>query len=207
MVRVGIVNYGMGNLMSLSNAFSAIGEDVFVAQAPQELLEATHIVLPGVGAFPKGMEQLRQLRFDETLRRLVLTEHRPLLGICLGMQLLASAGEEHRLTNGLGFLSGRVVRLQAPDLRIPHIGWNDTFSLRDNPLLGPSGTTEIFYYIHSYHFIPENPADATMRCEYGQTFAAAVQQDNLFGVQFHPEKSHAGGLKILKRFTEVSSSC
>lgn len=202
--KVGIVDYRMGNIASLRNAFLAIEADVFVAQTPDQLLDATHIVLPGVGAFPKGMENLRMLGFEAALRRLVLAERWPFLGVCLGMQLLASLGEEHRICEGLGLIPGRVTLLQAPSLRIPHVGWNDTVSLRDNTLLGASGKIECFYYVHSFHLIPEDPADAAMSCMYGQTFAAGVQRDNIFGVQFHPEKSHARGLAVLKRFTEVS---
>lgn len=203
--RVGIVGYRMGNITSLCNAFAAIGVDVFVAPTPAALHEATHLVLPGVGAFAKGMEQLETLGFADTLRQLALDEKRPLLGVCLGMQLLASVGEEHQVCDGLGFVPGRVTRLDAPDLRVPHIGWNETVSVRDDSLLGPCGTSDCFYYVHSFHFAPDEDACVAMRCEYGQRFAAAVQQNNLWGVQFHPEKSHAGGLAVLRRFVEAGS--
>lgn len=201
--KVGIVGYKMGNIASLRNAFLSINVDVFVAEAPQQLREATHIVLPGVGAFPKGMEQLRSLGFENELRQLVLDGGRPLLGICLGMQLLAIIGEEHRVTEGLGFIPGRVTLFQGEGLRIPHVGWNDTISLRDNVLLGPAGTTGCFYYVHSYHLVPDEPVDVSMICTYGQTFTAAVECGNIYGVQFHPEKSHVDGLQILKRFVEA----
>jgi glutamine amidotransferase len=199
---VGIVGYRMGNIASLLNAFSAIGVEAFVADAPAQLSEATHLVLPGVGAFPTGMEHLRALGFEPILRRLVLEEGRPLLGVCLGMQLLASVGEEHRVCEGLGLIPGRVTRLDAKGLRLPHIGWNDTVSVRDNALLGPAGATECFYYVHSFHLVPDDPQDAILTCDYGQTFIASVARRTIFGVQFHPEKSHAAGLAVLKRFTQ-----
>ena len=202
-VRVGLVGYRMGNLMSLFNAFQAIQAGVFVADTPEQLAEATHLVLPGVGAFPMGMEHLTGLGFEPVLRRLVLDQGRPLLGVCLGMQLLASTGEEHRRCQGLGFIPGRATRLNGQGVRIPHIGWNDTVSCRDNPLLGPAGATDSFYYVHSYHLVPDEASHTIMTCEHGHPFAAAVARGNIFGVQFHPEKSHAGGLAVLKRFTEV----
>lgn len=201
--NVGIVGYRMGNITSLHNAFTAIGVRVFVAKTPEQLEDATHIVLPGVGAFPKGMEHLRTLGFDAALRQRVLEEGRPLLGVCLGMQLLASVGEEHRVCDGLGFIPGRVTRLTASGLRVPHIGWNDTVSVRENTLLGAAGSTDCFYYVHSFHLIPDDPAEILMTCDYGQAFAAAVGRNTIFGVQFHPEKSHAEGLAVLKRFAEV----
>ena len=200
---VGIVGYQMGNITSLVNAFTAIGVPVFVAETPGQLETATHLVLPGVGAFPTGMEHLQALGVVPVLRRLVMEEQRPLLGVCLGMQLLASVGEEHRVCPGLGLIPGRVKRLQT-DLRVPHIGWNETLSVRDNALLGPVGTSECFYYVHSFHLIPEDSHDTTMTCDYDHPFTAAVERRTIFGVQFHPEKSHAAGLTILKRFIGVS---
>ena len=120
--------------------------------------------------------------------------------------MLASVGEEHRRCEGLGFIPGRVTRLSADGLRIPHIGWNDTVAIRDNPLLGAAGSTGCFYYVHSYHLVPDDPSDTIMTCDYGGRFAAAVARGHVFGVQFHPEKSHAGGLAILKRFLEVGGA-
>jgi glutamine amidotransferase len=202
--NVGIVGYRMGNISCVRNAFLALGADVFVAGAPEQLRAASHIILPGVGAFPMGMDNLRSLGFEQELRQLVLEEKRPLLGICLGMQLLASVGEEHRVCTGLGFIPGRVTLLKPGELRIPHIGWNDTVSARRSVLLGEPGTTDCFYYVHSFHFVPENPADRTLTCDYGQPFVSGVERGNVFGVQFHPEKSHGNGLKLLRRFTEMS---
>jgi glutamine amidotransferase len=201
--RIGIVGYRMGNITSLRNALVAIGADVFVAEEPARLRDATHVILPGVGAFPKGMEQLHTLGFTPELRRLALEERRPTLGICLGMQLLASVGEEHRICAGLGFIRGRVTLLKMPGLRVPHIGWNDTVSRRASVLSGPAGAADTFYYVHSYQLVLDDPADEVLGCTYGDDFVAGVECQNIFGVQFHPEKSHAAGLALLKRFTEV----
>lgn len=202
-VRVGIVGYRMGNIGSLWNAFHALGVETIVAEQPEQLRAATHLVLPGVGAFPTGMEHLNGLGFTPVLRELVMEQRRPLLGICLGMQLLASVGEEHRICAGLGFIPGRVVRLSVSALRVPHIGWNDTIVARDNPVLGPAGAVGCFYYVHSFHLVPEDPADTILTCCYGEPFVAGVMRGHIVGVQFHPEKSHAGGLALLRRFLEV----
>jgi glutamine amidotransferase len=207
--RIGLVGYGMGNIMSLRNAFAAVGADPFVAETAAALTEASHLVLPGVGAFPRGMERLRSQGFDEALHRLVLEGGRPLLGICLGMQLLASEGEEHETTAGLGFIPGRVTRLAAPGLRVPHVGWNDTRILRENHLLPAEADGACFYYVHSYGLTPERPEHAVLGCDYGQPFVAGVERDQVMGVQFHPEKSHGAGLALLRRFaaTGVAAVC
>jgi len=200
--KVAIIGYGMGNLASLHNAFAKVGADVCVAATPAELEPATHIVLPGVSAFPKGMHQLRSLGFEDALRRLVLEQGRMLLGVCLGMQLLATEGEEHELTAGLNLIPGRVVRFNVPGLRVPHMGWNDTVSRRAGSLLGEVGEQACHYYVHSFYFVPANATDVALTCDYGGAFAAGVERGNVLGVQFHPEKSHAAGLNLLKRFVE-----
>ncbi len=202
-IRIGLIGYGMGNITSLRNAFAAVGADCFVAETPSALAEASHIVLPGVGAFPRGMERLRSFGFDQALPRLVLEGGRPLLGICLGMQLLASEGEEHVATAGLGLIPGRVVRLEARGLRVPHVGWNDTRRAGESTLLPAEADGACFYYVHSYHFRPSRAEDAVMECDYGERFVAAVEHDQIMGVQFHPEKSHGAGLALLKRFAST----
>ncbi len=119
------------------------------------------------------------------------------------MQLLATVGEEHGITDGLDITPGRVTRLPAPGLRLPHIGWNDVTIVRDSRLFGPAGRGPCFYYLHSFHYVPDDPTSAVLLCGYGEPFVAAVERENVFGMQFHPEKSHAAGLSALKRFTEV----
>jgi glutamine amidotransferase len=200
--RVGIVGYRMGNIMSLTNALGAVGADAFVAGRPEELEAATHAILPGVGAFPRAMHNLRELGFLPALRRWA-SEKRPLLGVCLGMQLLGSVGEEHQPCEGLGLVPGRVVRLDPPGLRVPHVGWNDTVTARDDRLFGAAGSVGCFYYVHSYHLVPEREDDVVGSCDYGGRVVAAVARENVWGVQFHPEKSHRHGLELLRRFTQV----
>lgn len=199
--NIGIVGYRMGNVGSVRNALTAIRVPNFVAAGPEELEQASHIILPGVGAFPKAMDNLNELGFIPTIRRLVLDEGRPMLGICLGMQLLATTGEEHREAAGLDLIPGRVKRLQASGLVIPHVGWNDTNAARET-ILQPEKTT-CYYYVHSYKFVPDSPEHGVLMCDYGENFVAGVARDNVYGVQFHPEKSHADGLALLRRFAEV----
>ena len=201
--RVGIVGYRMGNIMSLRNALASIGVESFVAETPDALEPATHIILPGVGAFPTAMANLRTLGFESTLLRLARQEHRPLLGICLGMQILATVGEEHEECRGLDLVPGRVTLLRPNGLRVPHIGWNDTVASVDSALSGPAGTTSCYYFVHSYHLVPVRDADTILTCDYGGRFVAGVRNENVWGVQFHPEKSHRAGVALLKRFVDA----
>lgn len=200
--KTGIIGYGMGNIASLYNAFRAIGADVSVARTPAELALCSHIVLPGVGAFPNGMKALHDQGFTEELHKLVGDQGRLLLGVCLGMQLLASQGEEHEPCAGLGFIPGIVTRLPSHGLRIPHVGWNDTRSERADSLLGETGSEGCFYYVHSFHLVASDPADVSLTCDYGTRFTSGVRRGNVMGVQFHPEKSHAAGLNLLRAFVE-----
>lgn len=199
--KVGIVSFGVGNITSLRNAFAAIGVDVFVAADPAQLDAATHAVLPGVGAFQNGMQRLRAHGFEEPVRRWV-GDGRPLLGVCLGMQLFATVGEEHGLADGLGFIPGRCTVLATGGLRLPHIGWNDAVASREG-VLQAGLPRECYYFVHSFALVPDDPAVVALLCTYGTPFAAAVEHGNIFGVQFHPEKSHRAGLALLRRFTEV----
>ena len=199
--RIGIVGYRMGNITSLRNALVAIGADAFIAAGPEELREATHLVLPGVGAFPKGMEQLHTLGFTPELRRLVLDEHRPLLGICLGMQLLASRSTEFGEHEGLGLIPGSVDYLATDStLRIPHVGWNDVAVRRADPIVADLGPEPTFYFVHSFEFHPSDPDAVTAVTDYGRDVTACVGSGRVFGVQFHPEKSGDDGLTLLRSF-------
>jgi glutamine amidotransferase len=197
-----VVGYRMGNITSLLNAFAAVGVDARVAERPEQIKRGSHLVLPGVGAFAKGMGNLRAFGFEPEVRKWV-EEGKPLLGVCVGMQLLATVGEEHGLTDGLGFVPGRAGVLRTAGLRLPHIGWNDTTAVRESALLGPAGTVEFFYYVHSFRLEPDDPSTVILRTTYGEEFAAGVQRDNVLGLQFHPEKSHAAGLAMLRRFADL----
>lgn len=197
-----IVGYKMGNVTSLLNAFAAIGVDARLAVRPDEIAQGSHLVLPGVGAFARGMANLKGLGFEPVVRRWV-SDGKPLLGVCVGMQLLASVGEEHGITEGLGFVPGRATVLRTHGLRLPHVGWNDTWAVRESPLLGPTGALDFFYYVHSFHLVPDEASTVVLRCSYGEDFAAGVQLGNVLGLQFHPEKSHAAGLAMLRRFADL----
>lgn len=196
-----IIDYGMGNVFSVKNALDVIGAEAIVSDKPGDLGEADKIILPGVGAFPDAMRNLKGLGFIEVLEKEVLKKKKPFLGICLGMQLLASRGEEGKLTDGLGWIDGHVKRFNVNEkkFRVPHMGWNDVLPQKGNTLF-KDVEPPIFYFVHSYHLVPKDVSLAVATCDYGEKFVAAVQKDNIFGVQFHPEKSQRSGLKLMENF-------
>lgn len=190
MSRVAVIDYGMGNVQSVVNALEFIGSSAVLTREPREIQSADRIILPGVGAFGDGMKNLRDFGLIPILEEEVLKKKKPFLGICLGLQLLGTTGLEYGRNQGLGWIPGLVDRLPSENgLRIPHIGWNDV-----KPLGGA------YYFVHSYHLVPEDKSVVTGWCEYGITFCAAIQKDNIWGAQFHPEKSHKDGLKYLRNF-------
>jgi glutamine amidotransferase len=200
-MTVAVVDYGMGNLRSVAKALEAVGADVCVSSKPEDLRKADRIVLPGQGAFRDCMANLRASGLVDALSEEVRKKGKPFLGICLGLQLLADVSYENGTFEGLGWLSGRVERLTVNDasLKLPHIGWNDV-AFRDTPLANGIKKNPIFYFDHSYHFVCQAPDLVVASCEYGGAFAAAIQKDNLFAVQFHPEKSQEVGLRLMKNF-------
>lgn len=188
--------------MSVGNALAAAGGEVMMATAPEQLDGVSHVVLPGVGSFPAGMERLQRGGWVRWLRQLPRSGT-SLLGICLGMQLLADTGSEHASTEGLGLIPGTVEPLQPTDprIRIPHIGWNDVHVARDGtPLGSTSSGPDAFYFVHSFAFVPSDPRDAVATTDHGGPFVSAVARDNVLGVQFHPEKSQRAGLELLRSF-------
>lgn len=201
-----IIDYGMGNLQSVANAFEAIGEKVLVSNKKSDIDDAEKIVLPGVGAFEIGMQNLRKSGIIGILKKNVLVKKKPFLGICLGMQLLASKGRENGLYAGLDWIQGTVEKLNPPDksLKIPHVGWNDVLIEKQNPLFSGFKPPPTFYFVHSYHFVCKNKADEIAFCDYGGKFVSAVQKGNIFAVQFHPEKSQQNGLQLLKNFVDFT---
>lgn len=205
-VNVAIIDYELGNVRSVSNAFETLGAQVVLTRDTEALNRADCLVLPGVGSFGDGMRNLRRLGLVDTLNELVLNQKKPILGICLGMQLFAQTGHENGTVPGLGWIDAEVVRFpenlafDGKPLKIPHVGWNDVRSARDNPLLGPVGTVQSFYFVHSYYVKPNHPEDAIGVCDYGMDFTAAIQRDNIFAAQFHPEKSLKNGLGLLKKY-------
>lgn len=204
--KIALIDAGIGNLRSVLNAFEAVGRPAFLARSADDLAEATHVVLPGVGAFEDGINKLRAANWIEGLRREVLEGGKPFLGICLGMQLLATLGTEHGEHAGLGWLDGTVRRLKADaaGLRVPHIGWNTVKFERPEGLFAGLGTAQDFYFVHSYAFEPADTSVIAGTTDYGGTFASALTRGNIHAVQFHPEKSHRAGLTILKNFATMA---
>lgn len=202
MTNVRVVDYGMGNLGSVVNALEAVGASASVARSPADLAHASHIVLPGVGAFPDGMSNLIAEGWIEPLESEVLQNGKPFLGLCLGMQLLATEGDEHQQCDGLGWIPGRVVKLAPAHLeaRIPHIGWNDVTKTRDGILFTGLRDSEVFYFAHSFVFEPADEALITGVCDDYGNFPASLEKDNIMGTQFHPEKSQGPGLHVLRNF-------
>lgn len=203
--RVALIDYGAGNLHSVHNALKAAGAaNVVVTADPAEVRRAERIVLPGVGSFKACAEGLRAIAgLEEALRERVLDDGVPFLGICVGMQLLATRGLEHGETRGLGWISGevRLVEPTDPSIKIPHMGWNDV-----KPA-GEAGGADLIlpgeaYFLHSYHFAADNAGDVAAVTDHGGGLVAAVARDNILGVQFHPEKSQRYGLDLLARFLE-----
>jgi len=203
-MKVAIVNYGMGNLGSVRRALEDLGSVPTVADHPGALFEANRLVLPGVGAFSEGMERLRSGGWVEAIYRQVRELGKPMLGICLGMQMLADDGEEGGATEGLGFVRGRVRRLDALGcrLRIPHVGWNDVRHSGNDPLFSRIAQGTDFYFVHSFAFCAAKPDAVSATVEYGLPVTAAVRAGNVFGVQFHPEKSSRAGRQVLRNFLD-----
>ena len=200
-----IVNYGMGNLGSVRRALEELGVDGVVASDPAALADAQRIILPGVGAFGEAMARLRDGGWLEPLHRQVREDGKPLLGICLGMQLLASTSEENGISEGLGLIAGRVRRLDAfgCTLRIPHVGWNEVRVGEPSPLFAGIPQDTDFYFVHSYAFEARDETSVCATTTYGAPLTAAVQQGHVFGTQFHPEKSSKAGRQVLRNFLDV----
>jgi glutamine amidotransferase len=205
MNRIGIIDYGMGNLHSVENALRYIGADCFISDDKAELSRASALILPGVGAFPDAIERLKGLGFPEFIKS--ETEKKPLLGICLGMQLLFEKSYEFRECEGLGFIKGEVVKLKAGQTdktyKIPHIGYNGIHTVNPSPLLKGIDDGACFYFVHSYMGQCADRDQLIAVTEYGEDVTAIVADGNVYGTQFHPEKSGDNGLALLKNFKEM----
>ncbi len=202
---IGIIDYGVGNLFSLKSSFEAIGEEIFVSGDPKELKNAQGLILPGVGAYADAAQKLRDTKLDGFIREYVKSGS-PLMGICLGMQLLFEKSFEYGEHEGLGLLKGQVVPMDGKisgDLKIPHIGWNRLHFIKDDcKLFKNTNEGDCVYFVHSY-FAVNNPDSLVCETEYGIPMTAAVCKDNVYGCQFHPEKSGNIGLSILKTFADL----
>lgn len=199
---IAIIDYGAGNLHSVQNALSALGEQTVITNQSEEILRADKVILPGVGAFGDAMDKLRKTGMDGMVHQLVKMQ-KPLLGICLGMQLLFEESEEAPGVQGLGVLKGKIVRIPAAEgLKIPHMGWNSLLSMQGK-LLSGLGSEPYVYFVHSYYLEAEDKEVVSAYTEYGKKLAIAVERGNLFATQFHPEKSGDAGMRILKNFLSL----
>ncbi len=202
---IAIIDYGMGNLRSVQKAFETVGIFPEIIDSEEELKKADAIVLPGVGAFADAMDNLDRMKLTDVLKQEVISG-KPFLGICLGMQLLFTVSEEQGEFQGLDLLPGRVRKMPA-EAKIPHMGWNQIEIQQASPLLAgiPDGAN--YYFVHSYFVDPSRQEDILTKTDYNFKFASIVGRDNIFGIQFHPEKSSRLGLQILKNFGEVVKQC
>lgn len=196
---IAVVDYGMGNVRSLRNALEYLGEDVLVTADPADLEVADRIVLPGVGAFGDAMAAIRERELEAVLSRQALEVRKPVLGICLGMQLFANSSSEHGEHRGLGWIDADIRRLQVPaPLKVPHVGWNDiSFAADDWLFRGIRSGEANFYFVHSFHMVCHQAGDLIATTDYGSPVTAVVRRGNLIAAQFHPEKSQDNGLKFL----------
>lgn len=198
-----IVDYGMGNLGSVLNMFKRIGAAAQVASDPSVIDRATKILLPGVGAFDSAMQRIADSGLRDVLDRKALQERVPTLGICLGMQLLTRSSTEGRLP-GLGWIAASAQRFPTqPGLKVPHMGWNVVTPVHASPLTDGLPAESRFYFVHSYYVTVDDPRDALMTTHYGVTFDAVIGHGNIFGAQFHPEKSHRFGMQLLANFAKL----
>ena len=202
MVQLAIIDYGVGNLRSVEKAFAATGCEATVSGDEKVLRAAERLVLPGVGAFGACMKALAAHGFDQLVRERV-KESTPLLGVCVGMQLLFESSDEFGSTPGLGLLRGRVRRF-SDELVVPHVGWNRVDKIREDPLFDDVPNRSFFYFVHSYFCEPVESGIVTGQTEYGVKYASVVAHANICGVQFHPEKSQNAGLQLLKNFAHLN---
>jgi glutamine amidotransferase len=200
--RIAILDYGMGNLRSVEKALEHVGVRAERTADHERAISADGLVLPGVGAFPEAMRRLRGLGLDELMRERH-ADGTPILGICLGMQLLFESSSENEDAEGLGLLAGTVEPLRAGTLKVPHIGWSPVRWERRSPLVEGLGDEVPFYFVHSFDPRPADPADVLGTAAYGERFACAVERPPLFGAQFHPEKSSTAGLRLLTNFAAI----
>jgi glutamine amidotransferase len=204
---IAIIDYGLGNLGSILNMLKRVMvPDVVITKDPAVIHASDRLILPGVGAFDAGMESIQQSGLRDVLEEAVLHSGKPVLGICLGMQLLTKGSEEGRLA-GLGWIDAETVRFnptgEHAELRVPHMGWNEVHPGRHHALMEGLPNPSRFYFVHSYHVRCHSAEDQLLSCRYGIDFTCAVQHGNIMGVQFHPEKSHRFGMQLLKNFAEI----
>jgi imidazole glycerol-phosphate synthase subunit HisH len=199
---IGIIDYGLGNVLAFCNMYERLNIAACRVKTETDLERCTKLVLPGVGAFDHAMTRFEATGLREPVAQRVLEEEVPLLGVCVGMQMLAK-GSEEGAKEGLGWIDGIVRRFEDPDLQVPHMGWNDVRAVKENGLLDAADVDRRFYFLHSYYFDSSEDADVLAVTGYGDEFSSAVNRGHIFGVQFHPEKSHSAGRDLLKKFAEL----
>lgn len=204
---IGIINYGSGNLQAIKNIYNRLNLPAYIADSAKDLDKAERLILPGVGAFDETMGKLETSGLINKLNELVLEHKVPVLGICVGMQIMAKRSDEG-ISDGLGWFDANVEKLNSRNKKgeavlLPHMGWNSVEQQRSNHLFHGIDPEKGFYFLHSYHFVCENDEDILAKTNYGDVVTSAVSSSNIYGTQFHPEKSHSNGIKIFKNFSEI----
>jgi glutamine amidotransferase len=203
--QIAIIDYGMGNLNSIKKSLNCLGINTIITSDPKTIASANRLILPGVGHFKKAFDNLKQLNLCDVLNETVLVKKKPVLGICLGMQLMAKHSEEGD-AKGFGWFDADVIKFNIDDklkFKVPHIGWNSIIKMRESKLMNKLTDLSEFYFVHSYHFKCYSLKDILNETKYESFFTSAVEKDNIFGVQYHPEKSHDAGELLLKNFAEI----
>lgn len=204
---IAIVNYGLGNIKAFANIYKKLSVPFVIASRPSDLINATGYILPGVGAFDSAMQSFNSSGLRPELEEQVKSRGKPVLGICVGMQMLA-AGSEEGEEAGLNWIDGFVKRFDESRIpfrtKLPHMGWNSLRIVKESKLLADLTIPADFYFLHSYYFLPKNPSDVAAEATYGTPFPAIIEHNNVFGIQCHPEKSHAMGTRVLMNFASIS---
>ncbi|HHF7348520.1 TPA: imidazole glycerol phosphate synthase subunit HisH [Legionella feeleii] len=203
---IGILDYGMGNINSVYNSLSYLGYEPEIVKTAQAIERCSHLIIPGVGSYAVAMANIAALEVDTVIMKHV-QEGKPLLGICLGMQILSTEGEEGGYSKGLGLIDGKVEFLDLPDLPVPHVGWNSLTFNFDHPICNNLKKHVDFYFVHSYFFNASDTGNVLALTDYGKQFPAIVVKENVVGIQFHPEKSQDNGLLLLENFCEWGGAC
>lgn len=206
MDNIGIVDYGMGNIKSVANAVYEQGYDPIVVADESQFAQCSHLILPGVGHFQQAMNNIKERRLDVLLKTHAIELEKPLLGICLGMQLLLSESEEGEC-RGLDFVPGKATLFDKSKLRVPHVGWNEVKNVKSHPVLSETKNDTDFYFVHSYFCQTDTPEHTLAETEYGHRYASIIGKNNIIGAQFHPEKSQVNGLSIIEQFCEWDGQC
>lgn len=202
-IKICVLDYGAGNVRSVMNMLSRLNKvEVVLSNSLADIISATHLILPGVGSFPAAMRKITSELPLNKIESQIFNSKIPFLGICVGMQVLAEEGYEHTHTKGLGWISGSVMQFESNELSLPHVGWNSVKKINNDPFLNNIDDSDDFYFVHSFVFKPKNELNALAVTEYGNKFTAIVKNKNIYGVQFHPEKSQLSGLKLIKNFLE-----